>query len=63
MCVTELTILSVGLKKEFASIHSFELHFLNFVEPPSPHALNRNSTDVDEPPTDSLLSESTFPLR
>ena len=37
------------LKKELASIHLFELHFLNFVEPPSPHALNRNSTDIGEP--------------
>ena len=62
-CATELTILSVSLKKELASIHLFELHFLNFVEPPSPHALNRNSADADEPPTDSLLSESTSPLR
>ena len=41
----------MGLKKEFARMHLLELHFLNFVEPPSPHALNRNSTDVDEPPT------------
>ena len=41
----------MGLKKEFASMHLFELHYFSFIEPPSPHALNRNSTDVDGPPT------------
>ena len=53
----------MDLKKEFGSVHLFELHFLNFVEPPSPHALNRNSADIDEPPTDSVLSESASSLR
>ena len=43
-------------------MYLFQLHFLNFVETPSPHALNRNSTDIDEPQTDSLLYESTLPL-
>ena len=33
LCVAELTILSVGLMKEFANMLLFELHFLNFVEP------------------------------
>ena len=49
-------------KKEFASIHLFEIHFLNFVEPSSPHALSRISIVVDESPTNSLLPESTSPL-
>ena len=62
MCVTELTILSVGSKKELVSIHLFEMHFLIFVELLSTHALNRNSTDVDEPPNDSGLSESASRL-
>ena len=53
----------MGLKKELASIHLFELHFLNFLEPASRHTLNRNSTDVYQSLIDSLLSESTSPLR
>ena len=44
----------MGWKKELASMHLFEFH-LNFF--PSPFALNRNSIDGDEPPTDSLPSE------
>ena len=59
---TELTILSVGLKKKFASMHLFKLCVLNFFESPFPHALNRDFTDIEEPPIDSLLSESTSPL-
>ena len=43
-------------------MHLFELHFSNFVAPPLPHALNRISTDVEETPTDPLLSESTLLL-
>lgn len=35
-----------------------ELQFLNFIEPPAPHALNRDSTEVEIPPTNSILSES-----
>ena len=48
----------MGWKKELASMHLFEFHFLNFF--PSPFALNRNSIDGDEPPTDSLPSEYTL---
>ena len=62
-CLTEVTILSVVLKKEFASMYLFELLFLDFAEPLSLHGLDRNSVDVEEPPTQSLLSESTSPLR
>ena len=51
------------LKKEFASIYLFELLFLDFAEPLSLHGLDRNSANVEEPPTQSLLSESTSPLR
>ena len=47
----------MGLKKEFAIMHLFELQILNFVELPSPHALNRNSRDIDETPTYSILSK------
>ena len=52
----------MGWKKEFVSKYLYELRVLNFVETPSSHALNRYSTDVDGPPTESLLSESTSPL-
>lgn len=41
----------------------FNYIFKNFVEPPSPHALKRNSIDVNMSLTDSLLSESTLSLR
>ena len=58
LCVTKITIFSVGWKKELASMHLFEFHFLIFF--PSPFALNRNSIDGDEPPTDSLPSEYTL---
>ena len=63
MCVTELAFLSVDLRKQIASMYLLESYFLDFVEPPSQHALNRNSTDIGDPPVDSLVSESTSKLR
>ena len=62
-CLTEVTILSVVLKKEFSSMYLFELLFLDFAEPLSLHGLDRNSVDVEEPPSHSLPSESASPLR
>ena len=53
----------MGWKKKLASMNLVELQFLNFIEPPAPHALNRDSTEVEIPPTNSILSESTLPLR
>ena len=48
--------------KEFANICLVKLRFLSFVETSSSRALNRDSTEVDEPPNNFLQSEITLAL-